>query len=267
MTKEADNERLRSTKQERVLVSGQTIVAVLPGDGALVTRFRVGETDVLLPDQLFLTDEKAKRRGGCPVLFPNAGPLTEPTDFLALPQHGFGRNLPWTEIADNAERTVLRLETDEGTRKQFPYDFSVELAVEAGEGLLRYEMAIANNSDRLSVPVAPGFHPYFYVPVDRKPDISTNIPGFDPRDYDWKSPIAFPRQEVVEVQIPGSGRVIMRPSPDLKGIVVWSEPNRDFVCVEPWTGGLNALLHSGERINVPPEGEVSLSLDIQFYPE
>lgn len=254
-------------RQERTLISGQTTAVVLPRDGALVARFRVGETDVFLPDQLFAAGGREKRRGGCPLLFPNAGPLTEPTDLFALPQHGFGRDLPWVQIANSLEATVLWLEASEASRKQFPHDFSVMLTVEASEGALSYGMVVVNRSDQTPMPIAPGFHPYFYVPVAKKPDISTNIPGFDPRGYDWENPIEFPGQEVIEVQIPESGRVVMRPSSYLETIVIWSESDRDFVCIEPWTGGRNALLHPEERINVPPKGEVNLSLDIQFHPE
>lgn len=194
--------------------------------------------------------------------------MTEATDLFRLPQHGFGRDLPWDRVAHSARKTLLRLTAGEETKKQFPYEFGVGMMVEVSDGgLLRYRMAIANNSTEVSMPVSPGLHPYFHVPVERKPEISTNIPEFDPRGYDWASPLMFPGQEVVEIQIPGRGTLVMRPSSEFKQLVVWSEEGRPFACFEPWVGDVNSILRPDERLNIPPGGEASLSLDIQFFRE
>lgn len=220
--KGVEQEESRLVK-ERSLTSGETTVVVLPQDGAMLSRFRVGKTD------------------------------------------GFARTLPWKEIACDGRQAVLELQANDETRKQFSFEFGIGLKIKARKGLLDYQMVIVNHSCKTPMPIAPGLHPYFLVPIETKPDIQTNIPGFDPRAYDWKTPLMLPGQEVVEVQIPRQGTIIMRLSPQFKKLVVWSELDKPFVCLELFVGGENALLHPGERIDIPPRGEVDLSVKVQFH--
>jgi galactose mutarotase-like enzyme len=44
---------------------------------------------------------------------------------------------------------------------------------------------------------------------------------------------------------------------------VWSEPDKPFVCVEPWTGGINAIFNPKERIEIQPNGEEVFSIKIE----
>lgn len=253
--------------RERVLVCGETTVVVLPSDGAMLARFRVGETDVFLPDQKLIVGGKGKRRGGMPFLFPNAGPLTEPSKY-SLPQHGFGRKMPWTVETCEEGKISLLLRANEETQRQFPFDFEAKYSMEAGDSLLKCQIAVANQSDK-PMPIAPGLHPYFLVPVDRKLDIRTNIPDFNPRDYDFVNPVVFPGQETVELEVPDWGIAVIKPSPEFGKLVVWSEIEKGghYVCIEPWVGDVNAILHPQERLNIPPGEEVNLSVEIQFHPE
>ena len=91
----------------------QASVALAPGRGGMVTRFRVGETNVLYMDLDSLHDPMRNVRGGIPVLFPNAGKLRDDQfqhdgKTYPLRQHGFARNLPWT-IADQSIATGAQM--------------------------------------------------------------------------------------------------------------------------------------------------------------
>src|SRR6476659_4997807 len=106
----------------------QASVALAPGRGGMVTRFRVGETNVLYMDAETLHDPMKNVRGGIPILFPIAGALRDDQfqdggQAYAMRQHGFARTLPWTiadqSTADGASMT-LALGPTAATRAQFP---------------------------------------------------------------------------------------------------------------------------------------------------
>lgn len=254
------------TGVEITLIKGTTQVFVKPKEGGIVSRFRVDNVDVFYPDQYFQTEDDIKRRGGNPFLFPNAGPLPEGNkEFPRLKQHGFARNKKWAikDLDPDRNSIVLLLAADEETRMQFPYDFEVELRISVDEGRLRYDLQVTNNSAE-PMPIAPGFHPYFQVPIEKREEVKTNIPGFNPAEFDWNSSPDFPRQASVLLQVPGSGEVSIKSSEEFQKLVVWSEPDRPYLCVEPRTREDGAILDPEERIEVQPGKNVNLWIEIQF---
>jgi galactose mutarotase-like enzyme len=81
------------------LVSGETLVELVPARGALVTRLAVAGVELLYLDRATLADPSKNVRGGIPILFPFAGRL-EGDRFTAVrpggapkikKQHGFCR--------------------------------------------------------------------------------------------------------------------------------------------------------------------------------
>jgi len=50
---------------------GNSAVTIAPARGAIVTRFRVGERDLLFLDESTLADRTKNVRGGIPLLFPS----------------------------------------------------------------------------------------------------------------------------------------------------------------------------------------------------
>lgn len=260
---EGKNELVPTPLSEIVLQKGNTEVEVLT-EGAMIASFTVGGEEVILRDQYFQTERGLKRRGGIPPLWPQCGPITEETALFNLSQHGFARNSSWEVVNFNQEAgaVTLRLESNEQTREMFPYDFELNYTISVEEGGLRAELSVQNNSTE-TLPMAPGFHPYLRVEISDKPNIVTNIPGFDPKTYDWKTPQPYPMQHPATIQLPG-GQVLINASGNLEIMQVWSEPNRPHVCFEPWVGDVNAILHEDERINIPPGETASVWMEIKF---
>jgi hypothetical protein len=64
----------------------------------------------------------------------------------------------------------------------YPYDFEAELEARLSEMALRLALRVRNLS-RLTLPLAPGLHPYFAVPSGGWPNLHTNIQGFDAANY------------------------------------------------------------------------------------
>ena len=73
------------------LEHGEVLAEVAPARGALVTRLRVGDREVLYLDRATLDDPSKNVRGGVPLLFPFAGKLADDTLTLTgtkMKQHG-----------------------------------------------------------------------------------------------------------------------------------------------------------------------------------
>lgn len=74
----------QDSSQEIILICGNTTIGVDP-NGAMIRSFKVGDKDILFPDQIIETDKGQKRRGGIPMLWPQAGSLTLDSDEFKLP--------------------------------------------------------------------------------------------------------------------------------------------------------------------------------------
>lgn len=251
---------------EITLIKGTTQAFVRPTEGGIVSRFRVDNTDIFFQDQIVQTPDGPKRRGGNPLLFPNAGPLPKGNkEFPNLKQHGFARNKAWTvkDISPERDFIVLGLSSDEETKALYPYDFEAELRISVDDGTLREELSVTNRSE-VTMPIAPGFHPYFQVPIEKRKEVKTNIFGFNPEEFDWNSSPDFSRQVFVSLQLPGSGEISIKSSEEFQKLIVWSEPDRPHLCIEPWTRGVGAIVDPQERIEVQPDETLDLWIEIGF---
>src|SRR5687768_11718362 len=248
---------------EIVLSVGETEAALVPKKGANVSLFRVKGKDILFPDAMIETPQGQKRRGGIPVLFPNAGPLDEKTKEFKLAPHGFGRNSAWQvgKVTDN--QATLELSSNSETLEQFSFEFLAKITVTLKDKSLHYELTITNPSDSKVLSIAPGLHPYFAIDTTKKHLLQTNIPGFDPKTYDWNTPLYLKAQPEVEIIHPENGKIYLKLSSQWKALVVWSEPSGDYICVEPWVGEVNALLNPSERLEVQPGQTETLIFSIE----
>jgi galactose mutarotase-like enzyme len=244
--------------------SGRARAAIAPTRGALVTRWSVGGEDLLYLDRATFVDPSKNVRGGIPVLFPSPGKLTG--DRYArgsMKQHGFARNLPWEVVKHGESAVELALEDDATTRAQYPFSFRAELVISIEESTLRLAQRVTNRGTE-DMPFGFGFHPYFAVPAGEKR--ATTIETDAKRAFDNVSKktidlhgIDLANGEVdlhlldhscTESEIAwnsGTTRVRIRGSSDYRHWVVWTVPEKDFVCLEPWTCPGDAL-NTGDRL-------------------
>jgi len=265
----------------------QASVALAPGRGGMVTRFRVGETNVLYMDADTLHNPMQNVRGGIPVLFPIAGALRD--DKLLdggashqLRQHGFARNLAWT-IADqstaDAARMTLELTANATTKAQYPFDFRLAFTYSLSGNTLTIGQRFSNVGER-DMPIQPGLHPYFLVPDAQKKDarvLTDATTAYDNRagrETTLRGPIDLTASEV-DLHLldhwPRTLRLVRPGDRDLelslglpdRVLVVWTQRGKDFVCVEPWTATANAV-NEGKALRVPPQAthETSFSITV-----
>ncbi|MBI4178464.1 hypothetical protein HY522_03440 [bacterium] len=249
------------------LKAGAAAATIKPEEGMSVAAFSVGGKNVLYPEGMIDVNGKEKRRGGIPVLFPNAGKLDETQPEFNLPQHGFARDMRWETVSVAPDRTSaqFRLSVSRETRLKYPFDFDLRVQIDLGATSLAYFWTIQNPS-AVPIPTAPGLHPYFAIPAGRRAEVRTNIMGFELQNYRLDDSLFFMPQRV-DLDIPDLGRVRMTPGGEFlrqhSRLVVWSD-RPDYLCVEPWAASLGSIFRSRDRLEVKPASEVRLTMKIEL---
>ncbi|MFM7675524.1 MAG: galactose mutarotase [Synechococcus sp.] len=243
------------------------VLRIVPERGGLVCGWLChgpwGGREILYFDAERFADSRLSVRGGIPVLFPLCGNL--PDDTLALPQgrfpiaqHGFARDLPWAlEALDGEPGVRLSLQDGEATRPHYPFAFRLTLELRLEPGALAIT-AVVRHTGAPGTPVMPfafGLHPYLAVP-----DLGqARLTGLPPHCLDQAAGGAAATAELLErlsggVDLlaqptaavtlhPGGGapRVVLEAEPPFDLAVVWTDPPRPMVCLEPWTAARGAL--------------------------
>lgn len=255
--------------REILISSGRTTAKVAPERGGIVTSFKVYGDEILYLDRQTFEDPTKNVRGGIPILFPNAGALKgEP---YHLDQHGFARRMPWTleELVDDS--VVMKLIANDETKAKYPFDFELKLRVRVFPyGRIQHALEIYNPGEK-GLPTAYGAHPYFKIADNLKPNIRTDIKGFDPASVNWVEEYdkAFPTEfHAVEVEIPANEgslarRLRISATPDLFQVLyIWSLPGKDFLCIEPWSRLDNALNDPKQTVFIQPGHSLTLPMAI-----
>lgn len=262
------------------LTAGQAVAEVAPGRGGLITRFAVGEDEILYLDPATLVDRKQNVRGGIPVLFPIAGRLSG--DRYTLPdgqsfpmrQHGLARQAPWEVIHIVQARLTMQLVSSPASRVTFPFDFALRITLDvsrAGFRSLAIEVEIENR-DKRPMPLHFGLHPYFFVPEASKNAARVDVEAttaydnqtgqtapFDP-DIDFTATevdlhLSGVKSRRATLHVPGRSPRVLTFSDLFSTVVLWTATIKDFICVEPWTAPADALNTGAGLIQLKP-GEV-----------
>ena len=258
--------------EEMPVRCGETSATVSATRGGMVTGLKVRGRDLLYFDRATFEDPEKSVRGGIPILFPFAGRL-DGDKFLpagtTIKQHGFGRNKPWKILSRGEEHVALGLEPDDWTMGLYPYLFSARQTVQAVPHGIRIDLLIRNRGDK-PMPVSPGWHPYFRCPSAYKPKITGDLPKLDPArltpaaEFDFGLPV--PSYAYANFRIPQTGHLQINMAPELKHLQFWSQPGKDFVCIEPFVGPNNTV-NTDRRIDIPPGGDRTLWLRIELLPD
>jgi galactose mutarotase-like enzyme len=263
----------------------QSSVTIVQARGAIATRFRVGERDLLYLDEATLLDPKKNVRGGIPVLFPSPGKLDgdrfeRGAVHGSMKQHGFARDLPWlvaeTSDRDSAQATLVLVAND-ATRAVFPWDFRLSITFSLVAARLRLDVRVENGSSR-AMPFAFGVHPYFQVANKARAQIATKatrafdnvakkvvaIDGFDLTAPELDLHLLDHEGTESALSFGDGSRVAIRCSTEMTRWVVWTVAGKDYVCLEPWTAPANALNTGESLIEIEPGGSRSLWIELQY---
>jgi len=214
--------------------------------GAWLIEYTIDSKDVLFQGIEYEKDGVIKRRGGIPLLFPNAGKKIK-FENIELNQHGFARDMMWKKVEQKEDELILRLIDNTDSFKIFPFHFQAEVSFKINQDFLTLSLVVLN-SDSVSIPLAPGFHPYFNLVKADRAKFVCPVQAFkfngDTTYVNSKSPVRF--------SVP-VGNILLEFSDNFKNLSYWSESEADYICIEPWVGVEGTMLNNLERVNLMPQ--------------
>lgn len=246
---------------------------VVPERGGIITSYGVNGEEVLFLNKETLYDSEKNIRGGIPILFPISGQLENGEyewngSVYKMKNHGVARNHPWevvdTHTDDRKASITLRLESNEETKKEYPFDFEVVFTYSLTQNGLTIDQAYQNTSDA-PMPIYPGFHPYFKTASKNlvyQTDAKTYLDYNDMETKTVQSMLDLTNKKESLVLLDASQKEISFDLPDrqmsltmtygeeFKYIVLWTEQDQEFVCVEPWMAMTDELNRKKELVMV-----------------
>jgi aldose 1-epimerase len=280
------------------LRAGDAEATLAPAIGACCLAFRVGGRD-LLEAPPSLESMAARPNGyGCPILFPFPGQL-EPGRLRLLGRdvqivanapsgrhgHGFASARPWRVVERSSDACACRLEGGGGD--DYPWRFRLTARWRVTPGRLGLGLVVENR-DQADMPFGLGLHPYLPVQPDATVEVpsralwphAAGIPSGQPAPAagPWRWADLAPASSTLLTDLPTgevdarAGEVVLRWPGDRFGeVVLYRPPDRQSVCVEPWTSVSSAAasLDPGARhglVALPPGGAWRAWLEIARLP-
>lgn len=263
---------------DRVSISDGTLTAEISAKGAELVRLQDRDGADLLWD-----GDPAFWTGRSPLLFPIVGEVKRNRLNVAgkgyeIGRHGFARTSTFALVSSGPSRCTWRLEASAATRKQYPFEFRLDVTYTVRADTL--EMAAeVTNPDSVTMPASFGFHPALRWP----------LPYGTPRTA---HEIVFDRDEPAPVRRPVDGLLSAAtyPTPvrdrhlalhdDLfkdgalvfdklqsRGLVygkrlrvdfdgmphlgIWTLPGAGYLCIEPWQGHASPQDFDGDLADKP----------------
>jgi galactose mutarotase-like enzyme len=247
------------------------LLRVVPERGGLISGWRCGDREVVYLDLERFLDPAQSVRGGFPVLFPITGGLPDnqlplPQGTFRLGQHGFARQLPWSmEPLADGRGVLLQLTDTPETLQSYPFQFLLSMEVRLAAAALEICTTVTNRSDA-PMPFSFGLHPYFNlssldgVRFEGLPAECLNHLSMAPASTAEQMRLL---NDGIDLLVRSDGPVRMvdetagatlelQLSHPLDLVVLWTEPPRPMVCIEPWSGPRQALLSGDRKIELAP---------------
>ena len=203
-----------------------------------------------------------------PILFPIVGTLknnsyTYNDEQFQLLRHGIARNLNFSLIHTTDNQAVFSLKSSEVTKKDYPFDFELQLTYTLLDSKLEFNYTIINN-DKVPIPFSIGAHPAFTLPnafesyslefnqqetlkcfTLENDLVSDNT--FDIALINKKLPLTystfendaliFKSLQSRTITILENNKPLLKVSfDDFKNLGIWTKVGAPFVCIEPWLG-------------------------------
>jgi D-hexose-6-phosphate mutarotase len=231
---------------------GALVASINPKGAYLESLTAPDGHDLLMPRQ----EIGEKVRGGIPV----CAPIFGPGEKVGLNQHGFARDLAWTEDKDARQGNSVRFRLNNPTQQEdgkiwwseyagCAMSLGIELSSYDDVSQLIMSLQIDNEGEVPFV-VSPGFHPYFPMDsydrdlVEVTNDDQTN--NFDLRDL--KEADQLPKNQYGYLEFFNGRDVVCIITNGLPVPVLWTDNPKKYLCVEPTSAG--AVTGDGSK-NIP----------------
>ena len=262
----------------------QNFINFCPSRGGIITRWVHNSENILYFDKERFLNHSQSIRGGIPILFPICGTLDKPAffgnNYLDFNQHGFARDLEWQFSLDNKNKILnLILVSNQITQKYYPFDFKLNIQISFGIDSLEFNISIKNQS-RKKMPINFGLHPYFNIsnfnniefinyPLDCQNQKNNTVEASDNLLRNISRGVDLLMYSNGEASFKDFGLkrqiTLINPKPfDLS--VIWSDPPRKMICLEPWTSPRNSFINGYRNINLLPNQIQQLKASIKVNP-
>ncbi|MCO6146470.1 aldose 1-epimerase family protein [Flavobacterium sp. NRK1] len=237
-----------------------------------------------------------------PILFPIVGTLKNNTyeyndKQYNITRHGFARDNKFV-VKDHDSRSVtFGFTSNEETKKQFPFNFELELKYTLKENTLFLDYKVKNTGKETML-FSLGAHPAFALPgnfedynlqfqenetlkssqlendliSDKEIVIKTNN-GKLPLSYKLfeNDALIFKGLKSKTIAINKNDKEVIKVSfKDFPHLGIWTKKNAPFICIEPWQGFSDSYNSSGilnEKegiVNLKPDSEYNAGFSIQI---
>lgn len=257
----------------KYILENQKLYVEVETNGAELTSIRSQETG---REYLFDADARYWKRHA-PVLFPIVGSLKDKKLVIdgkdyPMGQHGFARDRAFVLAAQEADSLWFRLESDEESRKAYPYDFCLEIGYVLKDQDIEVLWKVTNTGNQ-DLHYQIGGHPAFLCPEGagfqfdtQKPIVYRLLNGngllvdqtytLDTEEGYYQIPQDMFDRDALIIEDSQAGRVSLC-TPDKTPYLtvtfdaplfgLWSPAgkNAPFVCIEPWWGRADGADFSG----------------------
>ena len=256
------------------------LINFCPSRGGIITNWLSNNLQILYFDKKRFLDNNKSIRGGIPILFPICGDLENKSlfgdNFLDLMQHGFARDQEWNYCFNQSKNTLcLTLSDNEITRKYYPYFFELKIEINLSIETLIFNIEIFNKSNT-TMPVNFGLHPYFNISdfnnikfeeypkccLDQKNNTLVKTENLLRNSFKGIDLLMYSSGKTSLIDY-GFKRKITLTNPFPFDIsVIWSDPPRKMLCMEPWTSPRNSLENGLRKIEIMPNSSQKLNTSI-----
>ena len=254
-----------------------------PKRGGVITNWVSDGQEILYFDEKRFIDKRKSIRGGIPILFPICGNINTSgsvfgKDYLQLMQHGFARDLHWRYcLNDNEKSLCFFLNESKTTKKYYPFDFELRINITLEINFLEFKIVIQNKSDT-AMPVNFGLHPYFNISDFKNLDFIDYPANCQNQERNILSNTFDELKNIdrgIDLLMYSSGKSAFRdkilnrqitlnhPYPFDIG-VIWSDPPRRMICLEPWTSPRNSFVNGLRKIMIPSNSIQKFDASIQI---
>lgn len=263
---------------DTVSISDSALSARISPLGAELVRLRDRDGLDLLWD-----GDPAFWTGRSPLLFPIVGEAVANRIRVAgraygIGRHGFARTSTFALLSSEAARCTWRLEADEATRRQYPFEFRLDVTYAIGGGALRMTAEVTNAGTTV-MPASFGFHPALRWPLPYGRPRAAHEIAFE---CDEPAPVRRPVDGLLSAArypTPIRGRrlvlhdglfedgalvfdtlasrsvvygdAVRLSFPRMRHLGIWTKPGAGFVCIEPWQGHASPEGFDGELADKP----------------
>ena len=252
------------------------LISFCPRRGGIITNWVLNGHEILYFDKKRFLDKSKSIRGGIPVLFPICGGLEYKSlfgdNFLDLMQHGFARDQEWNYEFNQLKNTLcLTLSDNEITRKYYPFFFKLKLEITFSIETLIFNIEIFNKS-LTTMPVNFGLHPYFNISdfhnvefidfakccLNQKNNNLENTEKLLKNSFKGIDLLMYSSGKTSFIDYGLKRKITLtNPSPfDIS--VIWSDPPRKMLCMEPWTSPRDSLGNGFRKIQIMPNSSQKL---------